>query len=140
VSVYQELRRRLAEEIEERKLSPDREPETVQRLVNEAVQAYQTAAHAGDTQPLRDPADMARRLWHSLAGYGPITDLLDRADVEEIFIEGDRISFIGGSGRLEALMEPTTEAENRQIVDRMLAGTNRRRPSSRPGCSAARRD
>lgn len=45
-------------------------------------------------------------------------------------LEGDRISFIGGSGRLEALLVPTTEVENRQIVDRLLAGTNRRLDAS----------
>ena len=46
------------------------------------------------------------------------------------FGEGDRISYIGRSGRLEALLAPTTEAENRQLVDRMLAGTNRRLDAS----------
>jgi pilus assembly protein CpaF len=102
----------------------------IQRLVSDTVQTYQTAAHSGDGRPLRDPSEMAQRLWHGIAGYGPITDLLDRADIEEIFIEGDRISYIGGSGRLEALLAPTTEIENRQIVDRMLAGTNRRLDAS----------
>lgn len=130
MSVYHDLRRRLAEEIEERKLTPERDADTIQRLVADTVQRYQTSAHAGDTATLRDPGDMTRRLWHSIAGFGPITDLLDRSDVEEIFIEGDRISYIGGAGRLEALMAPTTEAENRQIIDRMLAGTNRRLDAS----------
>jgi len=130
MSVYGELRRRVAEEVEERRLSPDGDTATVQRLVTETVQAYQTTAHAGDTQPLRDPADMARRLWHAIAGFGPLTELLERSDIEEIFIEGDRISYIGASGRLEALLAPTNEAENRQIIDRMLAGTNRRLDAS----------
>ncbi len=130
MSVYADLRRRLAEEIEERKLSPDEDAARIQRLVKETVQAYQTAAHAGDGRPLRDPHEMARRLWHGIAGYGPITELLDRPDIEEIFIEGDRISYIGSSGRLEALLAPTTESENRQIVDRLLAGTNRRLDAS----------
>lgn len=130
MSVYQELARQLAHEIEERKLSPDRNADAIRRLVDETVHTYQTSAHAGDTQALRDPADMARRLWHGIAGFGPLTDLLDRNDIEEIFIEGDRISFIGASGRLEALMAATSEKENRQIVDRMLAGTNRRLDAS----------
>ncbi len=130
MSVYADLRRRLAEEIEDRKLSPDADAATIQRLVGETVQTYQTAAHSGDGRPLRDPNEMAQRLWHGIAGYGPITELLDRADIEEIFIEGDRISYIGASGRLEALLAPTTEIENRQIVDRMLAGTNRRLDAS----------
>jgi pilus assembly protein CpaF len=130
MSVYDDLKRRVAEAIEERKLTPTRDGGTIQRLVDDTVQAYQKAAHAGDTQPLRDPAEMARRLWRSLTGFGPITELLERPDIEEIFIEGDRISYIGASGRLEALLAPTTEMENRQIVDRMLAGTNRRLDAS----------
>ncbi len=130
MSVYHDLRRRLVEDIEERKLTPERDADAIQRFVSETVQAYQTSAHAGDNQPLRDPAEMTRRLWDAIAGFGPITEVLDRSDVEEIFIEGDRISFIGPSGRLEALMAATTESENRQIVDRMLAGTNRRLDAS----------
>ncbi|CAN5476125.1 ATPase, T2SS/T4P/T4SS family [soil metagenome] len=130
MSVYQELRRRVAEEIEERKLSPVANADAVRALVGATVSGYQRAAHAGQATPLRDPHDMVERLWQAIAGFGPITDLLASSDVEEIFIEGDRISFIRSDGRLEALMAPTTAVENRQLIDRLLAGTNRRLDAS----------
>lgn len=130
MSIYEDLRNELAEAIEERKLTPVDDGVAIQRLVAETVNRYQTAAHGGNTQPLRDPAEMSQRLWNAIAGFGPITDLLDQQDVEEIFIEGDRISYIGEDGRLRALLVPTNESENRQIVDRMLAGTNRRLDAS----------
>ncbi len=130
MSAYQDLRRRVAEEIEERKLSPVADADAVRRLAGNAVARYQQTAHAGRATPLRDPLDMAERLWQAISGFGPITELLASPDVEEIFIEGDRISFIRSDGRLEALMAPTTATENRQLVDRLLAGTNRRLDAS----------
>ena len=130
MSAYHDLRRALAEEIEERRLSPTDDAPAVRRVAADAVAGYQRRAHAGEADPLRDPDDMVERLWQAIAGFGPITDLIDSPDVEEIFIEGDRISFIRSDGRLEALMAPTSAAENRQLVDRLLAGTNRRLDAS----------
>ena len=73
---------------------------------------------------------MEQRLWESVAGYGPLTGLLTDPFIEEIFIEGGRVTFIDGSGRLRALVAATNEEENRQVVDRLLAGTNRRLDAS----------
>ena len=42
--------------------------------------------------------------------------MIDRNDIEEVFIEGERVTFIDSSGRLQALDTPTSEEENRQIV------------------------
>ena len=97
------------------------------------VSAYQRSAYAGDgIRPFRDPVELANRLMDSLVGYGPLTPVIDRHDIEEIFIEGERITFIDASGRLQALDAPTSEEENRQIVARILAGTNRRLDTSNP--------
>jgi pilus assembly protein CpaF len=73
---------------------------------------------------------MESRIWQAVAGYGPLSHLLDNPHVEEIFIEGPRISYIDDSGRLQALVVSTTQQELRQVVDRLLAGTNRRLDSS----------
>ena len=59
-----------------------------------------------------------------------LTGLLTDPFIEEIFIEGGRVTFIDGSGRLRALVAATNEEENRQVVDRLLAGTNRRLDAS----------
>jgi pilus assembly protein CpaF len=74
---------------------------------------------------LRDPDEMAARVLRSVTAYGPLTDLLASPAVEEIFIEGARVTYLDASGRLQHLDEPTTAEENRQVVDRLLAATDR---------------
>ena len=68
----------------------------------------------------------------SITDLGPLTDLLARRDVEEIFIEGPRVSYLDGSGRLRGLTVPTSEEENRQIVERLLAVTDRQLNTKHP--------
>ena len=125
-SVYDRLRRRAAELCEERDLVPIVDAEATRRLVAELVADHQRQALSGLGEPLTEPDRMIERIWQALTSYGPLSDLLARTDVEEVFIEGDRVSFIEAGGRLVALNEPTTEAENRHIVDRLLDGTGRR--------------
>lgn len=133
LSAYETLRKRAAERIEELKLDPSADLEGVRIAVNELVDGYQRRAYAGDgVRPLRDPAELTKRLINSLAGYGPLTALLERRDIEEIFIEGERVTYIDASGRLQGLNTPTSEEENRQIVARILSGTNRRLDTSNP--------
>lgn len=130
---YDVLRRRAAERIGALELDPRRDREGIRFEVDRLVSGYQRRAHAGDgVKPFRDPTQVSNRLMDSLVGYGPLTPILDRRDVEEVFIEGDRITFIDLSGRLQVLDVPTSEEENRQIVARILAGTNRRLDTSNP--------
>lgn len=129
-SAYEKLRARAAERIEERRYDADTNPDGVHEVIAEIVEEYQATAHRGINEPLRDPRDMERRIWQAVAGFGPLTELFDDPRVEEIFIEGPRISYIAGSGRLQSHVVSTTEAELRQVVDRLLAGTNRRLDSS----------
>lgn len=129
-SAYEKLRGRAAERIEDRKLDVDEQPERVREVIGEIVEEYQATAHRGINEPLRDPRDMESRVWQAVAGYGPLTELFENPQVEEIFIEGPRISFIDDSGRLQSHVVSTTQEELRQVIDRLLAGTNRRLDSS----------
>jgi pilus assembly protein CpaF len=129
-SAYEKLRARAAERIEERRYDADTNPDGVRQVIAEVVEEYQATAHRGINEPLRDPLDMERRVWQAVAGYGPLTELFDNPRVEEIFIEGPRISYIDDSGRLRSHVVSTTEAEMRQVIDRLLAGTNRRLDSA----------
>ena len=130
---YDTLRRRAAERMGELELDPLSDREGIRAEVDRMVSAYQRRAYAGDgIRPFRDPDQLSDRLMDSLVGYGPLTPIIDRHDIEEVFIEGERITFIDTSGRLQALDVPTSEEENRQIVARVLAGTNRRLDTSNP--------
>ena len=75
---------------------------------------------------------MVHRVLRSVTDFGPFTDLLARRDVEEIFVEGPRVTYLDASGRLRGLAEPTSEDENRQIVDRLLATTERQLNTKHP--------
>lgn len=125
-STYERIRTRAAELCEERQIRPSDDPDATRRLISELIKQHQTDAHAGRGESLGRPEQMADRIYEALAEHGPLTALLRRIDIEEIFIEGDRVSYIEEGGRLVALNEPTTERENRQIVERLLEGTGRR--------------
>ncbi|HZJ47695.1 MAG TPA: ATPase, T2SS/T4P/T4SS family, partial [Acidimicrobiia bacterium] len=125
MSAYDDIRSAAVQLIERRKLDVGAERELTRVAVVEAVEIYQRQADRGGNRPLLDPAEMIERILHAVVDFGPLTDVLTDPGVEEIFIEGDRVSFIDGHGTLQALSRPTTEEENRRVVDRLLADTDR---------------
>lgn len=132
VNAYDEIRRRAAELIEERKIDPGRDRAAARRLVAEVVDDYQRMAHLGRSRALHDPSEMIERVLRAIAEFGPLTDLLARPGIEEVFIEGARVSFIDATGRLHALPVPTTAEENRHLIDRLLSDTDRHLDTASP--------
>lgn len=129
---YEEIRLHALGRIERRRLRADTDTDAVRVEVERAVDDYQRRAQLGDAVPLGDPRDMADRVLRSVTDFGPLTELLARTDVEEIFVEGARVSFLDTTGRLRGLTLPTTEDENRRILDRMLATTDRQLNAKHP--------
>jgi pilus assembly protein CpaF len=129
---YETIRRDALAGIERRRLQSARELSEVRSEVERAVEDYQRRARLGEELPLGDPADMTRRVLRSVTDFGPFTELLARADVEEVFVEGPRVTFLDAAGRLRGLAEPTSEEENRQMVDRLLATTERQLNAKQP--------
>ncbi len=125
VDAYDTIRRDTLDRIERRRLRPDADIDQVRTEVAAAVDEYQRHAHLGRVVPLHQPDVMLERVLRSITDFGPLTELLGRRDVEEIFMEGPRVSFLDSGGRLRGLEAPTSEHENRQIVDRLLAPTDR---------------
>ncbi len=129
---YEEIRRQALTLVEELRVDTSAARDRVSEVVSRAVDDYQRRAHLGEGRPLGNPADMVERVTRSLADFGPLTGLLSRTDVEEVFIEGARVTYLDGSGRLRRLDEPTTVDENRHVVERLLAPTDRRLDASSP--------
>jgi pilus assembly protein CpaF len=129
---YDGIRRDALVRIERRRLRPEGDLEEVQAEVHRAVDEYQRRAHLGDEIPLGDPGEMVGRVLRSITDFGPLTELIARSDVEEIFFEGPRVSYLDSSGRLRGLTVPTGESENRQIVERLLAPTDRQLNTKHP--------
>jgi pilus assembly protein CpaF len=128
---YDALRREVLGRLELRPGASD-DLVLVRDEVQQVVDSYQRRAQFGDGTPLAEPARMAARLVRAVVDLGPLTELLARSDVEEIFIEGSRVSYLDSAGRLRGLAEPTSEDENRQIIERLLATSERHLDAKHP--------
>jgi pilus assembly protein CpaF len=129
---YEAVRQDALARIESRRLRPEADVEEIRSEVRSAVDAYQRRAHLGACVPLGDPQAMVARVLRSITDFGALTDLIARRDVEEIFIEGARVSYLDSAGRLRGLTLPTAEEENRQIVERLLSVTDRQINTKHP--------
>jgi pilus assembly protein CpaF len=132
VDAYDGIRRDVLARIERRQLRLEGDLDEVRVEVQQAVDDYEHRARLGEALPLVSPLVMADRVLRSITDFGPMTDLIARRDVEEIFLEGARVSFLDGSGRLRGLAVPTSEEENRQIIERLLAPTDRQLNTKHP--------
>lgn len=130
--VYETLRREALARIDGTGLDPALQVDEVRHLLETTVDEYQQRAHLGDGRSLADPGATVERLVRSVTGRGPLHDLLERPDVEEIFIEGDRVTYLEAGGALRSCQFPTTEAENRLVVEQLIAATDRRLDASNP--------
>jgi pilus assembly protein CpaF len=129
---YDVIRRDALAGVERRRLQPDRQLGDVRAEIERAVDDYQRRARLGTELALGDPLSMVQRVLRSITELGPLSELLARDDVEEIFVEGARVTYLDAAGRLRGLAEPTTEDENRLILDRVLAATERQLNAKHP--------
>ncbi|HET9202514.1 MAG TPA: ATPase, T2SS/T4P/T4SS family [Acidimicrobiia bacterium] len=132
VDAYHEIRQKALQRIDGSGLDPQRDTGRLVELLRATVDDYQRQAHLGESRSLIDPDATVRRLLQSVSFFGPLGDLLDREDVEEIFIEGARVTYLEAGGHLRGLDVPSTETENRQVVERLMAATDRRLDASHP--------
>jgi pilus assembly protein CpaF len=132
LDAYEIIRTDALARVERRRLRPERDLDEVRHEIERAVDDYQARTRLGDGLALVAPETMVDRVLRSIADLGPLTELLARRDVEEIFIEGARVSYLDGTGRLRGLTVPTSEEENRLLVDRLLAATERQLNTKHP--------
>lgn len=132
VDAYEEIRLSAMARIEGSGLDPASDPDGVRDLVEAAVQEYQQRSHLGQALSLADPGSTVDRLLRSVSGRVPLIRLLERSDVEEVFVEGEKVTFLEAGGRLRSADVPSTEQENRQAIERLIATTDRRLDASNP--------
>ncbi|MBW3667489.1 MAG: Flp pilus assembly complex ATPase component TadA, partial [Actinobacteria bacterium] len=132
IDVYEELRRKALALVDDAGVDPATQPDALRNLLETTVEEYQRRAHLGQGRSLADPVATLDRLVESMTGQGPLGRLLARDDVEEIFIEGDRLTYLEAGGALRSADVPTTEAESRQLIEQLLATTDRRLDASNP--------
>jgi pilus assembly protein CpaF len=132
IDAYHEIRKQALERIDGSGVDPERDTGRLIDLLRATVDDYQRNAQLGEGRSLADPDATLRRLLQSVSSNGPLGELLDRDDVEEIFIEGDRVTYLEAGGLLRGLETPSSELENRQVIERLIAGTDRRLDASNP--------
>jgi pilus assembly protein CpaF len=131
VSAYEEIRLDVLRRLESGRVDPT-DPIALGAVVVTAVDAYERVVAVDGGFALRDPEEMRARVQGSISGWGHVDQVLDRPDVEEVFIEGGSVRYIGGDGILRALEHPTSEEENRHLVTRLLAETDRHLDTASP--------
>lgn len=124
-TAYEVISREALDRIEKSRIDPVEDADAVRTAVQQAVEEYQRHAHVGEARSLKSPVEMVDRVVRSISQFGPLTELLADPRVEQIFIEGGRVSYQDSTGRLRALNQPTTEEEMRHVVERLLAPTGR---------------
>ena len=132
VDAFHAIRRKALERIDGSGLDPQHDTSRLMELLRATVDDYQRSAQMGEARSLADPDATVRRLLQSVTFYGPLGELLEREDVEEIFIEGDRVTYLEAGGQLRGLDIPSSETENRQVIERLMAATDRRLDASHP--------
>lgn len=120
-SSYRALKTTILRRIEAGQLAPHGDRDTVRRAIADVVAEYQERAHLEDKlTPLGDPQAMVDRLMASVVDLGPLTELLDGEDVEEIQVQGTKIVYWTSDGRVHWLAPTAAEDELRQYVERLL--------------------
>lgn len=132
IDAYALIRDQVIDALEERRVPLGGDPKAVREVITEVVQKYQARAHLGSGRSLNDPAVMVNQILASVTDFGPLAEVFARPDIEEIFIEGDEVAYIDRKGRLQGLTIPTTEQENLQTIERLLATGERHLDAKNP--------
>ncbi len=100
--------------------------ELADRYVREEVRSYSERALGGSSPMLGDETAAARQIIAAVTGLGPLQPLLDDPSVEEVWINAPDRIFIARNGVSERIHLDLTEADVRDLVERMLRSTGRR--------------
>lgn len=118
--------------VRDQRIDPRSQAHTVHDLARAVVAEHDRRSLSGVVVPLDEPDLVVRQIVADVAGFGPLQELLDDPAIEEIWInEPDRV-FVARAGRPELTSIVLTDAQVRELVERMLSGTGRRLDVSRP--------
>ncbi|MEY4136368.1 MAG: hypothetical protein RL205_496 [Actinomycetota bacterium] len=118
-----ELHARVRTALVDASIDPMANPARAQSVIDDIL---------GEADPLSDSSEVRRSLLASFAGYGALQPLFDDPSVEEIWINEPGRVFIARGGRSELTTIVLTDAEIRDLVERMLRTSGRRLDLSSP--------
>jgi pilus assembly protein CpaF len=118
--------------VRRRGLDPRSDTQAIRLLVDAAITDYDERALSLSLPGVADRAAAARRIFDAVAGFGPLQPYLDNPEVEEIWINEPGRIFVARRGRSELTNTVLTEAQVRELVERMLNSSGRRVDLSTP--------
>jgi pilus assembly protein CpaF len=107
------------------------------RFVREELRSYSERALGGTAPLIADEQAAARTIIAAVTGLGPLQPLLDDPTVEEVWINAPDRIFLARNGVSERIQLDLTEADVRDLVERMLRSTGRRVDLSSPFVDAS---
>ena len=107
------------------------------RYVRDELRRYGEHALGGDAPIIRDEAETERAVLAELVGLGALQPLLDDPEVEEVWINAPDRIFAARDGISAAVPLSLTDAEVRELVERLLRPTGRRVDLSEPFVDAS---
>lgn len=119
--------------VRERGLDPATEDAArVERLVDEALNGYEARVHKSNLPRVHDRGSLRKALLDRVAGFGVLQTYFDDPAVEEIWINGPGRVFCARSGRHVLTNVVLSDAEVRDLIERMLRTSGRRIDLSTP--------
>jgi pilus assembly protein CpaF len=106
-------------------------------LVRDEVRRYSEQALGGSAPLLDDEDRVAGAVLARLVGFGELAPYLDDPEVEELWINAPDRIFVARDGVSERVPLALTEAQVRDLVERMLQSTGRRVDLSTPFVDAS---
>ncbi len=128
---------RVRERLRAERSDPARDPEFAAQVARAEVQRHNDFALARGLRPVDDEAACVREVLAAVAGYGPLQPYLDDPTVEEVWINAPDRVFVARGGVSERLPLTLTDAQVRDLVERMLHATGRRVDLSQPFVDAS---
>jgi pilus assembly protein CpaF len=118
--------------VREQRIDPRSQAHAVRDLALSVVAEHDRQSLSGVVGPIDQPDLVVSQIMADVAGFGPLQALLDDPVIEEIWInEPDRV-FVARDGRPELTSIVLSDAQVRELVERMLSSTGRRLDVSRP--------
>ncbi|MBC7289861.1 MAG: Flp pilus assembly complex ATPase component TadA, partial [Actinotalea sp.] len=123
--------------VRRRGIDPLTDPRSFRDLVAAVLSDYDQRALRGDVPPLVDPVGTRRAVQDAVGGLGPLQQYLDDDEVEEIWINSPSEVYVARRGQAELTTTLLTDAQVRDLVERMLRLSGRRLDLSSPFVDAA---
>jgi pilus assembly protein CpaF len=128
---------RVRERLRAEQTDPTRHPDAAVQIARAEVRRHNDFALARGLAPVDDEASCVRDVLAAVSGYGPLQAYLDDPTVEELWINAPDRIFVARAGRAERLPLALTDAQVRDLVERMLHATGRRVDLSQPFVDAS---